>query len=249
VPPGFDAMWPGKDKLLATAEPKLVTFHNTSAWEQPCKAGNGQQLNLYINATTWLPMGSVASANGQTYELFYNKITEKALKPGELAFRVPKGATPASSGPPSFPPLIEVGKPIRGLVGTDASGKPVSLKSILKKTPNGLVLNFWFCGCTGCVAEMPYLRTLQPKLAKQGIGFLGVDPLDKATNVLKTSRTQQLGYPTLVGAGAEKARKAVNVVAYPVTVVIDGKGKVVDAIQSFDEERLTRALGKIGLQR
>ena len=109
------------------------------------------------------------------------------------------------------------------------------------------MINFWFSACTGCVQEMPYFAKLSGVLKSKGIKLLGVNPIDPISNAKKTVNLYKLDYPTLTGKEAKAFAESIGVLAYPVTVVLDEKGAVIDAIMGFDQPRLTAALGKLGV--
>ena len=113
----------------------------------------------------------------------------------------------------------------------------------------GLVINFWFSACTGCIQEMPFLAKLHLQLKQQQFELFGVNPIDPVTAARKTSKTNGLPFQTLVGAEAKKVSQGFGVMAYPVTVVVDAEGVVVDSIMGFNETRLLAALEKIGFSR
>ena len=246
LPAGFEPLWPSGERLKPTGKATLVKFHAFDAWEQPCVADGGQALRLYVGVKTNLPLGSVASAGGATYEIVYRSVKERTYTASALAFRPPVGSKPMPPGPPKMPEMAPPGTRIPDFAGLDERGKKLSSAALRKQYPKGMVLNFWFCGCKGCMEEMPYLRGLAPKLAKAGIGFVGVDPIDPASNVRKTSHMQKLGYPSLVGKAASGLRESVKVEVYPTTVILDAQGMVVDVWIGFDEARLLKGLRSLG---
>ena len=160
-----------------------------------------------------------------------------------LTFKPPTGAKVATQRTPDAL-LIKPGSRLASFSGKDLAGKTLSGQQLMKQHSKGLVLNFWFSSCTGCVQEMPFLAKIHPKLTKQGIGLVGVNPIDDVKSAKGTSLKNQLGYPTIIGKGAAGLQKQVSVEAYPVTVILDPRSKVVDAFMGFDESRLTKGCGK-----
>lgn len=246
LPVGFEPFWPSGARLKPTGPATQTQFHEVDAWEQPCVTDGGQALRLYVSRKTNLPLGSIAAAGGATYEVVYRSVKERTYSAADRAFRPPVGSKPMPPGPPKMPEMARPGTRIPDFSGLDDRGKKLSSAALRKQYPNGMVLNFWFCGCKGCIEEMPYLRGLAPKLAKAGIGFVGVDPIDPAPNVRKTSQLQKLGYPTLVGKAANGLRESVKVEVYPTTVILDARGTVVDVWIGFDEARLLKGLTSLG---
>lgn len=246
LPPGFEILWPQEPLLQPDGKPHITTFADKSALEIPCKAVQGHTVLLYVNPKSLLPVGSLATANGNAYEMRYISVKEITLSPTDLVFNPPADAKPSNGAPPDSQ-LIKVGAKLPLFTGKDASGKPLNYEAI-SKSSHGLVLNFWFSACTGCVQELPCFAKLAAPLHSQGIDLLGVNPIDKERDVQGTSKTHTLSYPTLTGPGAKALAKSVGVIAYPVTVVVDSHGVVVDAILGFNEPRLLNALEKIGYQ-
>ncbi len=243
VPLGFEGFWPSDQSAPEAGPPTDAIFEKRACLEYPIKVGS-QAVSLFVDKKTLLPYGTRAKANGNTYELVYRSIEFRKMSDAELRFDPPADARVAKPGQP-MPELIKSGTKLSDFQAMDQSGRRHSLSSLMKGK-KGLVLNFWFSSCTGCVAEMPYLVKLQSKLATDKIGIVGVNAIDEKSIIARTSQKNQLPYPTLMGKGAKDLTKQVSVMAYPVTVVLNQDQKVVDAILGFDEPRLTKALGTLG---
>lgn len=246
LPAGFEILWPQEPLLQPNGKPQTATFAGKPTLEIPCKAAQGHTVLLYVDPKSLLPVGSLATANGTEFELRYISVRETPLAPKDLTFQPPADAKPFSGAPPDSQ-LIKAGAKLPIFRGRDASGKPLSYEAI-SKSSHGLVLNFWFSACTGCVQELPFFAKLAAPLQSQGIGLIGVNPIDKERDVQGTAKIHKLPYPTLTGSGAKELSKSVGVIAYPVTVVVDSQGVIVDAIMGFNEQRLMKALEKIGYQ-
>lgn len=244
LPAGFEVLWPGGELLLADGGSRQTTFAGQPAVELPCKATAGHSVLLYVQPTTLLPLGTVATAQGTQYEMRYLSVTEAALTPAHFTFIAPRDAK-APGGGPDLSKLIRAGAALPAFKGTDCNGKVVHYPGRVKWA-RGFVLNFWFSACTGCVQEMPYLAKLAPALKAQGIGLIGINPIDTQRSAKRTSATNKLTYPTLIGAPAQDLARSVGVVAYPVSIVVNAQGSVVDAIVGFDEKRLVTALKRVG---
>jgi peroxiredoxin len=93
--------------------------------------------------------------------------------------------------------------------------------------------------------ELPALSKLGREFSAKGVAFLGVNPIDEAKTARRTLKLHQIPFSTVVGNDAKTIADALGVVAYPVTVIIDAKGKVVDTLPFFDEPRLMKALEKV----
>jgi len=244
LPAGFESLWPDGAVLQETKPPQRTTFAGKPAVELSCRATAGHHVLLYVDPDSLLPQGSVATAQGTTFEVHYTTVQERSLTPAELTFVAPLDARPAGGGP-DLSRLIKAGNSLPGFQGTDLSGRPLSLKTLLAQN-QGLVINFWFSACTGCVQEMPYLAKLDKALQTQRIRLVGINPIDPILSAKRTSSLQGLKYPTLTGKDAKSLADRVGVVAYPVTLIVDRRGVVIDALSGFDEARLVAALKKLG---
>ena len=240
LPAGFDSLWPRGSGLEQTGNPVATMFEKKNCLAYPCKGFGGQELQLMVDSKTLLPYGTRATANGTTYEMVYRSIEVRQVAKKELEFVPPADARVAKPGPPVVN-LIKTGAKLGSFTATDQFGKKHTLSSLLK-SKRGLIFNFWFSSCTGCVAEMPYLVKLHPELVKSGIGLIGVNAIDDASIANRTSLKNKLPYPTLVGGSSKLITKETGVIGYPVTMIIDRNQKVVDAFMGFDESRLTRAI-------
>ncbi|MBS1719048.1 MAG: TlpA family protein disulfide reductase [Armatimonadetes bacterium] len=241
LPVGFHALWAGGEtEYKQVGETKDASFAGKSCYEMDLAAKGGYTIHLFVEQANLMPKGTRVELNGTTYESVYKSVTVGKLDEKTLRFQPPKDSRPAGKFDPSST-LIKPGTKLTDFAAKDGMGKKWKLSSLLS-SHRGVVLNFWFSACTGCVAEMPYLVGLAPKLAKSKIAMLGVNTIDEKSAMLRTATKNKLPYPTLIGTGAESLTKAVSVQAYPVTVVVDKKGTVVDAILGFDEARLTKAI-------
>jgi peroxiredoxin len=240
LPAGFSALWPGPISIVQTGPTTNAKFEKKDCFVLPCKTTDGQELQLFVDRGTLLPYGTRAVANKTTYEMVYRSIEVRKIPMSELEFVPPIDARVAKPGPPVVN-LIKTGSKLSSFTALDNFGKKHTLTSLLKNR-KGLVLNFWFSSCTGCVAEMPYLVKLHPQLAKQGIGMVGVNAVDAPSIVGRSAKKNSLPYPTLVGNGSKVLTKTTGVLGYPVTMIVDRNQKVVDAFTGFDAERLTKAV-------
>ncbi|MBB6051614.1 peroxiredoxin [Armatimonas rosea] len=244
LPAGFEILWPKGALLRAKAATRQASFAGKPALELPCKAAMGHDVLLYIHPESLLPLGSIATAQGTEYELRYLSVEERPLTARDLTFIAPRDAKVFSS-PPDLSKRIRVGTKLPAFTGTDFTGRSIDSRQVSKRH-RGLLLNFWFSACTGCIQEMPLLAKLAAPLQAQKIGILGVNPIDTSRDAKRTSTTYGLRYATLVGTGARKLAEAVGITTYPVTVLVNAQGLVVEVILGFDEQRLQKALKVLG---
>lgn len=244
LPAGFEVLWPGGALLHAEGVTRQTTFAGKPALELPCRAAMGHKVLLYVHPESLLPLGSLATSQGTEYEMRYLSVEEKPLSARELTFIAPPDAKPFS-GPPDLSKLLKVGMKLPDFKGADFRGNPLDSRQLAKRN-RGLVLNFWFSACTGCVQELPVLAKLAAPLQANKIGMVGVNPIDKSQDARRTSTTYGLTYATLVGTGAQKLAEAIGITTYPLTILADSHGTVREVILGFDEQLLQRGLKALG---
>jgi thiol-disulfide isomerase/thioredoxin len=245
VPAGFEPLWPGGKLMPQIAPAVAAVFQGKPSYRIDCKADAGYTVHLFVDSLTLIPRGTQVDWQGARYESVYKTVTVRPFDAASLQFRPPKDARVAGKWNP-LASLIKPGTKLASFTATDYRGKKHSLKSLLAGR-KGLVLNFWFSACTGCVAEMPFLRGLHSDLVRRKIGLVGVNPIDEASIALRTAQGRSLPYTSLVGPGAVGLAKQVGVQAYPVTVILNGLGVVLEVIPVPDEERIRAGVGRIGL--
>lgn len=243
VPSGFEPLWPGAKRLIQASPTKEAEFQGQPCYQMDCKSEQPWVIQLFVDKANLYPKGSRVDLNGTTYEIVFKTVTVRRMDPKHLRFVPPKDARESQGGNPNDR-LIKPGKKLADFSALDLKGVKVTLRSLLKGK-DGLVLNFWFSSCTGCIAEMPFLKSLYPKLTKSNIALVGVNPVDSPQVAAKTSLTRGLPYTTLVGSGTTKIRDLVGVVAYPVTVIVNREGVVVDVIPVPDEKLIVAGLRKL----
>ena len=244
LPVGFHTLWPvSRDAYRQIGPTSEATFHGFQCYVLPCKGEADYTIQLFVNKDNLLPRGTRVELSGTTYEMVHRTVLPREMDDRFLQFRPPADARPAGKHDPAAS-LIKPGTKLKRFQAKDAAGQEWSLQSLLRQR-QGAVLNFWFSSCTGCVAEMPFLVKLAPELARRQIALLGVNAIDEGSIVQRTAKTNGLPYPTLVGPGASALSKSVGVQAYPVTLVLDKGGTVIDTILGFDEPRLRSALNRL----
>ena len=211
TPVGFEVMWPGAQLPTQISPTTMAEFQGRSCLQMDLHADADYVIHFYVDPMTLTPYGTKVETGGTTYTMVFKSVEVRPLSAVALGFKPPADAQPAGKFDP-MAKLVKPGAKLKDFSAADFRGQKHSLTSLLKGK-RGLVLNFWFSSCTGCVAEMPFLKKLAPTLASQGIGFVGINPVDAPKGALRTSTAQGLPYPTLVGQEATKIRDAVGVVA------------------------------------
>jgi thiol-disulfide isomerase/thioredoxin len=117
-----------------------------------------------------------------------------------------------------------IGNLAPGLVGHDASGRPVSLADFRGRV---VVVNFWATWCAPCRAEMPVLNDLQDRFGARGLQVLGVSLDENGWNAIDPFvAAVRVRYPIALGNDAVSASFG-GVDELPATVVVDQAGVIV----------------------
>lgn len=190
----------------------------TTAWaaEQPCVICSVEQSRLHTEQCDFS-----SSFEGETY-YFCNANCEKRFHegPAEWAERfaaLDRTPPPTAGKLPKFKLPLE---PIGSVSSADIEGKVV-------------VLNYWASWCAPCMKEMPDLVALQDKFGPRGLTVLAFS-FDK-TRAAHQETAQKLGlnFPSFYAKAPEVKAfldKLGPVEAIPVTLVVDGDGKIVNRI-------------------
>jgi thiol-disulfide isomerase/thioredoxin len=154
--------------------------------------------------------------------------------------------------------IAMIGKPAPAIEGKDIDGRPVRLADFTGKL---VLVDFWATWCPPCVASLPTLRRLASEYKDQGFVILGVNldelanppsnqPAARSEDRSGTVRwflvSQRVGWPNLVGAGAETAAKAYGVEEIPANFLIgrDGTIKHVELNEDTLAKVLAAEMGK-----
>ena len=144
------------------------------------------------------------------------------------------GQTAGSANPPE-------GKPIAPAFSlTSLEGEKFDLSALRGKV---VVLNFWFTGCTPCVAEFSKLNGLVNKFKSKGVVFIA-PTLDNETTLKPFLKEHRFKYHIVPNAGGlivSTYSDGSGNVSFPTHIVIDGEGKI--------DTRLTGAKGVGELQK
>lgn len=106
---------------------------------------------------------------------------------------------------------------------TDTEGKAYKLSELLK-SKKAVVLNFWYTGCGPCVAEFPYMQQAYDTY-KDRLELLAMNPTGETNEAIAQFKaTHKLTFP--MGACDKNWEKAMQIIGYPTTVVIDRTGMI-----------------------
>ena len=99
-----------------------------------------------------------------------------------------------------------------------------------------VVLNYWASWCEPCRAESPLLERWQRRLARRNATVVGVNVLDVSSDALSFVREYDLTYPMLRDRDG-RTQRALGIVAYPETFVLDRRGWIVATRRGPVDER------------
>lgn len=117
-------------------------------------------------------------------------------------------------------PDVTIGHKAPGFRGVSVSGERIDLQEL---RGNIVILDFWFVGCGGCRAEMPFLNQMVKELGKDRIAYIGI-ALDKPDKIRLFLQDHPFDYTHI--PEAEKIFKSYGVTICPSRVVIDPKGRI-----------------------
>jgi peroxiredoxin len=121
------------------------------------------------------------------------------------------------------PPKAGALAPSFSLKRLDGTGS-ISLRSLRGKT---VVLNFWASWCDPCKREAPALEAFWRQNRSKGVVVLGVDSGDAAADARRFLSAHGITYPVVVDPNETVALSAYDLPGFPVTFVIDRRGRVV----------------------
>ena len=168
-------------------------------------------------------------------EKWYNKVASRF--PQTIQGRKAKGAIDRLS--------LE-GRQFR-ISGKTLEGKPIDTKTMAKSP---ILVHYWATWCSPCKADMTELRKIQAKYAKQNLQIIGIN-LDTdarvAAEFLQSGKS--FPWPHVQEQGGFESDLAVGlgVLSVPVTILIDGDGKVAKRTSHFSkamEDALDELLAK-----
>jgi peroxiredoxin len=117
------------------------------------------------------------------------------------------------------------------------NGEDVKLSSLKGKV---VLLNFWFIGCTYCIAEMPYIQAVKETWTKKELVVLAVNIQDSADQIKAWLASKGYTFSLLIGSGVDSLYK---VTTAPTTFFIDANGIIQKSqVGSFDNQSQIEAI-------
>ncbi len=206
-------------------------------------ARTGGKEELLIDSTSHLIKQIIFTPDEQSGRQWTLTITYKNIKlnqpidKSEFTITPPTGARKVDH----FSFTRWFGYPMEGKQLPDAtltdlrSGKSVSVKSLMGKKVT--FVTFWASWCPPCRKEIPELQKLYDKYKDKGFQIIAIS-LDNKSSVKKAkefAKQHKLTFPILNDSSGKLATP-LNVSSIPTMLIVDGKGKILEAHQGFNPQ-------------
>lgn len=120
---------------------------------------------------------------------------------------------------------LEIGGELADFNFTDFDGKERRLSEYRGKY---LLLEFWGSWCGPCVGEIPNFKEAYAKYRARGFEILGMDEDESVENVKKFLTEKEIAWTNATTPSIkELVHKKFRIVAFPTTILVDPKGKIV----------------------
>lgn len=195
----------------------LLDPHRTSAHTYPSPGRGHRSHSRFRRIGVALTLILAATA-GWGYWQTHSKSTAGAQE-----------ASTTTTGPVSEIRAAERGEALE-LTGTTLTDETVDLRSL---RGNVVVVNLWGSWCAPCRQEAPVLAEQSKLFADQAVRFIGVDVQDNRPAALAFERRYGISYPSIEdtdGRALLALAKHVPARAVPVTLILDGQGRVAGRI-------------------
>lgn len=116
-------------------------------------------------------------------------------------------------------------KPVPALDIRDGDGNPALLEDLRGKA---VLLNLWASWCMPCVAELPTLDRLKPKLEARGVAVVALS-LDRGGKITVVNTFARLGIGNLAirTDEARTAAEKLSASVLPISLLLDAQGREV----------------------
>jgi peroxiredoxin len=141
-------------------------------------------------------------------------------------------------GSPTNPPLSDRGLPDVDLLAADGSN--VRLPGDDRRPT---VVNLWYSTCPPCARELADFAAVHGEVGDQ-VRFVGVDPLDTVDAMEHFAGDRGVRYELLRDDDFAFI-DGLGIVAFPVTLFVDGDGRVVDQTGPIDDDELRAKLAEL----
>ncbi|TFF37142.1 TlpA family protein disulfide reductase [Mucilaginibacter psychrotolerans] len=145
------------------------------------------------------------------------------------SFVIPKGFKPPANK--ITPDLLAVGTTAPDWTLYDANGKKLSLSELKGKV---VMLDFYFIGCSGCMASIKPLNVIYEKYQNKGLIIASLTERDSRKAVLDFERRYKIKYTSYINA--DQVVKSYYVTGFPTFYFIDKEGKVGNVFVGYDDD-------------
>jgi thiol-disulfide isomerase/thioredoxin len=90
-----------------------------------------------------------------------------------------------------------------------------------------LYIDFWGTWCAPCLTELPTICDAYEKTSRKDIEFLGIAVHDTKEKLEISIKDFSIKYPQVLESDSKNLKKKYNIMGFPTTFLIDGKGKIV----------------------
>ena len=120
---------------------------------------------------------------------------------------------------------LRIGRPFRPFTAHEFTlGSPISLSALKGKY---VYVDFWYTGCTPCVAAIPALKKLYQGVDKNRFEFLGIVGHDTPERLQAFLKRHDVKWPQMLSIDKNGIVDQYHITKYPTSVLLDPSGKVV----------------------
>jgi peroxiredoxin len=105
-----------------------------------------------------------------------------------------------------------------------------------------LVVNLWYSTCPPCARELADFADVHDEIGDE-VRFVGVNPYDTAATMERFAADRGVTYELLRDPGFELS-DALGIAAFPVTLFVDGDGRIVDRSGAIDDAELRERIAE-----
>ncbi|MEO3405421.1 TlpA disulfide reductase family protein [Mucilaginibacter sp. CAU 1740] len=154
-------------------------------------------------------------------------------------FEIPLNYRPRGELPP-VPSLLDTGIDAPDWTLFDANGKKLSLTQLKGKV---VLLDFYFIGCSGCMASIQPLNAIYEKYKNKGLVIASLSERDSKRAVLEFEKHYSINYAGYINAA--DVVKSYHVTGFPTFYFIDKAGKINSAFVGYGDDFQPKAMAII----
>jgi len=203
----------------------------------------------YINKQTGLPSMVTITGRYQYNGLvndYYNETKYFNYKIDQPGISAANFAIPTTYKPRVYqtaPALLAAGTTAPDWTLYDANGHKLSLSQLKGKV---VMLDFYFIGCSGCMASLKPLNAIYEKFKNKDLVIASLTARDSKKAVLNFEQRYQIKYTGYINAA--DVVKSYQVTAFPTFYFIDRDGKIGEVFVGYNddfEEKVTSVVNNL----